>query len=189
MPDAASHVALLYSIVLGPGRRVVMTDLRALATELGLAAPRTLVATGNLVFGAPGLAEDALEVRLERAFAARFGKQVDIIVRSAGRWRQLIAANPFPEAASHSPDRVAVRVMRAPMPEAVFGRLAAYRADDEEIRLVDGDLWLHLPQGFARSRLVAAIKPHRAGGAGTVRNWNTVRGIDALLDGEGQGNG
>lgn len=188
MPEAATaepatHVALLYSIVLGPGRRVVMTELRALAAELGLDAPRTLVATGNLVFGAPDQPVAALEARLEQAFAARFGRHVDIILRTAADWRRLVAGNPFPEAAAREPARVGVRVMRQPMPAEVLARLETYRAPSETIRLVDGDLWLHLPEGFGPSRLVAAIKPHRAGGAGTMRNWNTVRRLGEMLDG------
>ena len=67
-------VALLYSIVLGPGRRVVMADLRALAGELGFERPRTLLATGNLIFEAEAADARAVEARLEPAFAARFGK-------------------------------------------------------------------------------------------------------------------
>ncbi len=47
------HVALLYSVVLGPGRRVRMDDLRAMAEGLGFERVRSLVATGNLVFDAP----------------------------------------------------------------------------------------------------------------------------------------
>lgn len=48
----ALYVALLHSIVLGAGRRVVMSDLKAMAEGLGFRNARTLVATGNLVFEA-----------------------------------------------------------------------------------------------------------------------------------------
>ena len=173
-------VALLYSIVLAPGRRVVMADLRALAGELGLAEPRTLLATGNLVFAGDGEAR-ALEARLERAFAARFGRHVDIIIRDAAAWPRLMAGNPFPEASEREPARVAVRVMRAPAGADVAARLAPYCAVGERIAVVDGDLWVHLPNGIGASRLSGAITPARAGGAGTFRNWNTVRRIGSLL--------
>ena len=36
-----TYVALLHSIVLGPGKRLVMTDLKAMAAEIGFANPRT----------------------------------------------------------------------------------------------------------------------------------------------------
>ncbi|TIO91164.1 MAG: DUF1697 domain-containing protein, partial [Mesorhizobium sp.] len=45
-----TYVALLYSIILGEGRRVVMSELKAMAEAIGLKNVRTLVATGNLVF-------------------------------------------------------------------------------------------------------------------------------------------
>ncbi|WP_292238803.1 DUF1697 domain-containing protein, partial [Mesorhizobium sp.] len=47
-----TYVALLYSIILGEGRRVVMSELKAMAEAIGLKNVRTLVATGNLVFEA-----------------------------------------------------------------------------------------------------------------------------------------
>lgn len=175
-------VALLYSVVLAGGRRLVMADLRDLAAGLGFGAPRTLLATGNLLIEAD--AEDAAEVeaRLEPGFAARFGKPIPIIARDAAAWPRLVAANPFPEAAIHAPARVSVRVMRTPLGPELADRLKAYRAPNERLAIVDGDLWLYLPDGVARSRLAAAVTPERAGGAGTFRNWNTVRRIGAALD-------
>ena len=174
-------VALLYSIVLGPGRRVVMADLRALAAGLGFERPRTLLATGNLVFDAEGGARE-VEARLEPAFAAGFGKAIDIIVREGADWPRLMAGNPFPEAAATEPARVAVRVMRRPADAGAVERLTPYLAPGERVAVVGGDLWVHLPQGFAPSRLPGAITPRRAG-VGTFRNWNTVRRIGAALDG------
>ncbi|TIX49920.1 MAG: DUF1697 domain-containing protein, partial [Mesorhizobium sp.] len=76
-----TYVALLYSIILGEGRRLVMSDLKAMAESLGLKNVRTLVATGNLVFDARAAKIADLEQRLEAAFEKTFGRHVDIIVR------------------------------------------------------------------------------------------------------------
>ena len=43
-------IALLQGINVGGHRKVPMAELRALADEIGLEAPRTYVASGNLVF-------------------------------------------------------------------------------------------------------------------------------------------
>jgi uncharacterized protein (DUF1697 family) len=176
------YVALLYSIVLGQGRRLVMAELRELAAELGLGRPRTLVATGNLVFEAEGTDARALEAKLEPAFAARFGKHVDIVVRDAAAWRRVVAGNPFPDAAAERPQRLTVRVMRAPLDASVVDRLERYRGEGERMALVEGDLWLDLPHGVATSRLFGATTPARIG-IGTFRNWNTVRRLGEMLDG------
>ena len=175
-------VALLYSIVLTEGRRLVMADLRALAEELGYLRPRTLLATGNLIFEAAAEDAAAVEAVLEPAFAARFGKPIPIIVRPASAWPRLIRGNPFPEASAREPARVAVRVMRRPVGRELVGRFEPYRGEAERLEVVDGDIWVYLPDGIAASRLSGVLTPARAGGAGTFRNWNTVQKIGARLD-------
>jgi uncharacterized protein (DUF1697 family) len=173
-------VALLHSVVLGPGRRVGMEPLRAMAAELGLAEPRTLVATGNVVFRGAGPTA-ALEDRLEAAFAARFGRVVDIIVRDAAGWRRLVAANPFAAAAEAAPATVHVRVMRDALGPEAAAALQRFAVAGERAVVAGGDLWLHLPHGAGRSALGAAATPKRLG-VGTVRNWNTARRLGAMLD-------
>src|SRR5262245_10622706 len=137
------HVALLYSIVLGPGRRVVMAELRDAAEALGFRAPRTLAASGNLVFEADEADPRAIEARLEPAFAARFGRRIDIIVRPGADWPRLLAGNPFAEASAREPARVVARVMRAPAGPEIAAALQPYRAEGERVAVVDGDLWVH----------------------------------------------
>ncbi|MBW8882385.1 MAG: DUF1697 domain-containing protein [Asticcacaulis sp.] len=92
MSVMTAYVALLYSVVL-PNGRLVMADLKDMAAGLGLENPRTLVATGNLVFETSGAAVAELETRLESAFEKRFGKHIDFIVRTADDWRKTVAAN------------------------------------------------------------------------------------------------
>jgi uncharacterized protein (DUF1697 family) len=174
-------VALLYSIVIGGGRRVPMADLRALAADLGYDRPRTLLATGNLIFETDAADARAVEARLEPAFARAFGKPVPIIVRDGAAWPALMAGNPFPQASEAQPARVSVRVMRSPVGPEVAERLAPYRTAGEAVAVAGGDLWLHLPHGVADSRLARAATPARTGGAGTFRNWNTIRRIGAAL--------
>lgn len=178
----STHVALLYSIVLTPERRVVMADLRAMAMELGFAAPRTLVASGNLVFGAPRRTSvRAIEKRLETAFAPRFGRHIDIIVTTAAEWRALVAANPFRAEAEAAPTSVHVRVMRDRLPPAAADELAPYLTQGERIAVVDGHLWMHFRGPSHESKLAGQLTPKRLG-IGTARNWNTVRRLGGMLD-------
>lgn len=177
------HVALLYSIVLGPGRRVKMDALRDLANVLGFIEPRTLLSTGNLILDAATDDPRAVEERLEPGFAERFGREIPIIVRPADEWPRLVAGNPFPEASERMPAQVSVRVMRSPLGPGVVTSFDRYRTSGEELRVVGGDLWVLFPNGHGTSKLATALTPARTGGAGTFRNWNTVSKIHALLRG------
>ncbi|WP_104667171.1 DUF1697 domain-containing protein [Ensifer adhaerens] len=175
-----SYVALLYSIVLGPGRRVVMADLKKMAEELGYSAPRTLVATGNLVFATGQTSARDLESPLEEAFSRTFGRHVDIIVRSGAGWQTLEASNPFHDEGEADATQVHVRVMRDPLDETALDGLRRYCTAGERLAIVNGDLWIHFPGKASESKLLGAITTKRLG-VGTFRNWNTVKGLAEML--------
>jgi uncharacterized protein (DUF1697 family) len=176
----SSYVALLYSIVLTPQRRVMMADLRTMALDLGFEAPRTLVSTGNLVFEATETPIAQLESALEATFAQRFGRHVDIIVRDAVNWRRLAVDNPFPVESEIDADRVLVRVMRKPLDNDVVPILRPYLTQGERMAVVNGDLWTYFAGQPNKSRLLPALTPKRLG-IGTSRNWNTIRGLGEML--------
>ncbi len=175
-----TYVALLYSIVPGEGRRVVMADLKAMAADLGLKNPRTLVATGNLVFEIEEMPVTVLEGQLEAAFEKTFGRHVDIVVRDAASWRRLASANPFPDESIATPDQVAVRVMRQPVPDEAASRLGSSVGKDEKMQVVAGDIWIFFSRATPNSRLLAATS-HKRLGIGTSRNWNTVRKLAEMV--------
>ena len=84
-----TYVALLYSIVLGEGRRVVMSDLRAMTEGLGSEQPAHVGGDRQSGFRDEETEIAALERRLETAFQKTFGRHVDIIVRRADDWLKL----------------------------------------------------------------------------------------------------
>jgi uncharacterized protein (DUF1697 family) len=171
-----TYVALLYSIMLGEGRRVVMSDLKAIAAGLGFENPRTLLATGNLIFETENQPVAALESTLEKAFTQAMGKHIDIIIRTAPDWQKMAVANPFPSVAG---DQVCLRVMREPLTDVCW-QLVQEKAGDAEVRRVDGDLWIAFSGKPSDSRLPGHLTAKKLG-AGTVRNWNTVRRISESL--------
>lgn len=175
-----TYVALLHSIILGAGRRVVMSDLRSTAENAGFRSPRTLVATGNLVFEADEASVAEVEAALETAFARDFGKHVDIIARAAEDWIALTAGNPFSDASASDAPSIVVRVMRSPLSKDVLPGLQRHCSDGEKIRVVNGDLWIYFPGKPSTSKLVSALTTKRLG-VGTLRNWNTVRGLRDMV--------
>ncbi|MGG6897059.1 DUF1697 domain-containing protein [Rhizobium sp. BR 315] len=171
------YVALLYSIVLGAGRRVVMADLKAMAESLGFRNVRTLVATGNLVFEADAQPIALIEAQLEAGFATVFGRHVDIIARDAETWLRLADGNPFLDGIG---SEVIIRVMRQPLEPEVLDTLAKYRQNGERMAVVDGDLWVDFGLKASETKLLPALTTKRLG-IGTMRNWNTVRSLAEMI--------
>lgn len=172
-----TYVALLYSIILGPKKRLVMTDLRAMAEELGFRQPRTLVATGNLIFEAEEAPLSEIEERLETAFRDRFGKHVDILLRTAQAWKHVAAQNPFPNGDGQN---VGIRVMRKPLAREVLLRLEALTTPDIRLDIVDGDLWIDFSRKPSETKLLSHLTTKKLG-IGTLRNANTVNGLARML--------
>ena len=177
-----TYVILLYSVTLGPGRRLIMSDLRKLARELGYSNPRTVLATGNLIVEHPRQSLSSLTQQFEDAFAVRFGRRIDAIFCTAANWRQLLEDNPFAAQSESDPSHVTVRVMRDACTENIEQRLAPLREKGEILCPVNRHVWAYFANGIGNSKLAAAMTPKRMGGIGTTRNWNTVRKIAAALD-------
>ncbi|MQB42992.1 DUF1697 domain-containing protein [Rhizobium sp. ICMP 5592] len=172
-----TYVALLHSIVLTAGRRVIMSDLRAMAEDVGFTNVKTLVSTGNLVFETGAQPVAVVETQLEAGFTKAFGKHVDIIARDAATWMELVAGNPFADGGG---SEVAVRVMRRPLDPSVIEGLEKRRSDPERLAVVDGDLWIDFGGKASETRLLSSLTTKRLG-VGTLRNWNTVRGVARMI--------
>ncbi|OEC99100.1 hypothetical protein A9Z06_21410 [Rhizobium sp. YK2] len=153
-----------------------MSDLKAMAESLGFRNARTLVATGNLVFEAEPQPIASVETQLEAGFATAFGKHVDIIVRDADTWLRLANGNPFLDGIG---SEVIVRVMRRPLGPEILDVLAKYR-QDERMAVVDGDLWIDFGLKASETKMLPALTTKRLG-IGTMRNWNTVRGLTEMI--------
>jgi len=157
-----------------------MAELRALAAELGLLHPRTLLQSGNLVFGASPAQAGDLAGRLPGAIAARFGVETPVILRRLDELEETIAANPFPGPVREDPGRLLVAFLsKPPEPTAVEG-LRGMALGGERVEARGRELFIHYPSGAGASRLTQAVIDRRLEVAGTARNWNTVLALAAL---------
>lgn len=174
-------VALLRAVNVGGRGAVAMADLRALFAALGLEDPRSLLNSGNLVFGAAGQPPARLEQRLEKEAAARLGVATDFFVRTAAEWDELVAANPFTAEARSDPGHLLVMALKDAPSAAALAALRDASVGRERVQLAGRTAYLVYPDGVGRSRLTAALVERKLGTRGTARNWNTVLKLQAAL--------
>ncbi|HYE42332.1 MAG TPA: DUF1697 domain-containing protein [Caulobacteraceae bacterium] len=174
-------VCLLRAVNVG-GRKVVMSELRALAEAEGFAGAKTLLASGNLVVDAGGLSSAVLSERLEAAFQKRFGFHSEFICRTAAEWRTLMDGCPFPEDAASRGNRLLVLVSQGEPAADVVEKLQALAQDGERVARHGGDVWIAFTDGMADSRLMNAKAMKAFGTPTTGRNWNTVAKLAALAE-------
>jgi uncharacterized protein (DUF1697 family) len=173
-------VALLRAVNLPGHNKVAMADLRAFLAALGFADPRTLLQSGNLVFGSTRRTAAELERLLEAEAAKRLGLRTDFVVRTAREWQEVVARNPFREAAERDPGHLVVMFLKAaPEPSAVKALQTAITGP-EQVRAHGRQAYITYPDGIGRSRLTNAVIETKLGTRGTGRNWNTVLKLGAL---------
>jgi uncharacterized protein (DUF1697 family) len=154
-----------------------MAQLREIAADAGFTEARTYIQSGNLVASTQLDAKAARELLAEAILTAT-GLAVPVIVRTARQWSDVIAANPFADAAD--PGRhVHVVFLPAPATDSVLAFDATAFAP-EELVVVGGEVYLHLPDGMGRSKLAVAVNRIPEIAAGTARNWNTVLRLASL---------
>ena len=172
-------VALLRAVNVGGTGMLPMKDLAALCTKLGLENVRTYIQSGNVVF-ASRLSRTRVRESLEKALAVRMGKKVDVILRDAAELRQVLKANPFPDA---HPSRVAVAFCSVPVQKELFD--AVVIPGNEQIVVGRQEVYIHYPDGMGRSKL----KFPKIDGVATVRNINTVTKLVAMTEALAPGRG
>ena len=173
------HIALLRGVNVGGRKAVSMADLRSLAAGLGLTEPRTLLQSGNLVFGADGQAGEALERLLETELHARLGLESSVMVRTAAEWSAAIAANPFAAEAAADPGHLLLMALKTPPAPGALSALRAAIKGPERSELDGRHAWLVYPDGIGDSRLTNVVIERCLGVRGTARNWNTVLKLQA----------
>ena len=162
-------VALLRAVNVG-GRKLLMSDLQAIAAELGFERARTYIASGNLLLST-GLEESQVKAMLEARLAEHMRAAVPVIVRMGAELERVVADNPF---TSDPGNRVVAIFLDSPPPTDAVER--ARNIADERIALGNREVYVAYSQnGMASSRL-------RIPGAeaGTARNMNTVARLAGL---------
>ena len=167
--------ALLRGINIGPNKRISMSDLRSIVEGLGYTDVETYLQSGNVVF-TPGKKGDHAE-RLSEAIAKETGHEVAVVVRTAKELAGVVAANPYP---ATDPTKVVVAFLgeQVELGQLGLGDLGPYLPD--ELTLHGRQIYVSLPNGQGRSKLMEALVRRRMPTTITVRNWRTVEALATL---------
>jgi len=169
-----NHIALLRGINVGGNKLIAMSELRARLEQLGFSNPRTLLQSGNVVFGSSRRTPPQLERLLETDIQRHFEMSVDVFVRTAEEWNEVIARNPFRAEAKRDPARLVVMFLRDTPAAKHLAALQAAVVGAETARAAGRHLYVFYPDGMGRSRLTNVALEKILMTRGSARNWNTV---------------
>lgn len=166
-------VAFLRGINLGK-RQMKMAELRACCEALGFGAVKTILASGNVRFGAAD--EVGLKARLEQGLEATFGYPVGVVLRTAAEIEKMIARAPFADVDAAAD--VALHVLLADKPFEPKPDLSGLPAHIEVPRVDPREIYFvahRLPSGRYTEGLDQLGRMLPKGALVTMRNWNTIQ--------------
>lgn len=166
----STTVALLRGVNVGGRNKVPMKALRTAMAAAGFRAVDTLLASGNLLFGPHP--EDPATV-LSRLIEAHFGCTIDVVLRTGPELRAVAAEVPFPVDAI-DPKWIHVGFCAPVPPAEVAAALDPHRSPPDRFVVRGGTIYVHYPEGSARSKLTAPWFDRQLGCTTTFRNWRTL---------------
>lgn len=167
------HVALLRGINVGGKNKLPMKDLARMFVEAGCGDVQTFIQSGNVVFtAAPGLLKNLPEA-IQSTIAERFGYRVPVILRSSQQLGRAIEDNPFLKAGKHEKTLHLCFLADSPGAQAVKV-LDPNRSPGDAFHVSGQEIYLHLPNGAAKTKLTNAWLDSKLSTISTVRNWATV---------------
>jgi uncharacterized protein (DUF1697 family) len=160
-------IALLRAVNLGARNKVPMAALRSLLADAGLPGARTHLQSGNVIVNTD-ISDPAAIIR--EVVRAHFAVDEPVMIRSLTRLTEIVAANPFPEAAETRPTLLRVIFLdEHPAPERV-----RHLEERDDARVLDREVYLDYRTHVHGNPLNSAMVARRLGLRGTERNWTTI---------------
>jgi len=173
-PKAADrYVALLRGVNVGGKNKLPMAELRAIYADVGCTDARTYIQSGNVVFTAAPGAEEKIRNAVARRITEQFGFKVPVVIRTGRELRKVAATNPFLNSGADAASLHVAFLADAPAKAAVKS-LDPDRSPGDAFTLLGREIYLHTPNGVARTRLTNDYFDAKLGTISTVRNWRTV---------------
>lgn len=174
-------VGLLRGINVGGHKRLKMTRLIELFSLAGAAEISTYIQSGNVLFssGSVGEARTVLS-RVERRLEDEDGIVSPIVLRTEGALREALEGHPF--IGEEADERMlSVGFLSDKPKKELVKLLQPHRSPGDRFVVSGSDIYLHTPNGIAKSKLSVSYFDSTLGVVTTVRNLKTLRAIVALL--------
>jgi uncharacterized protein (DUF1697 family) len=167
-------VAFLRGVNVG-GRLAPMEKVRAAFSEVGCEDVRTYIQSGNLLFRLKGKLDTSFVSRLEERLEGALGFHVPVVLRTESEVVDSLRRNPF---AGSDEKHIHLVFLKKPLTKEALELLKSAKSGTERAIVSGPDIYLHLPDGFARAKLPPLIL--RISPDATIRNLRTTKKLTEL---------
>ncbi len=168
------YISLLRGVNVSGQKKIRMEDLRSLYSSLELANVESYIQSGNIVFESANADRDGLRASIESAIQKKYGFTVHVSLRTGEELVRIVRDNPYIQNRSAPPVGLYVTFLADVLPADALDQLSGISSGDDSFKLSGGEVYLHCPGGYGKTKFTNNAIEKAAGVPATTRNWKTV---------------
>lgn len=167
------YISLLRGINVGGHKKIKMVELKAAYEELGLEAVKTYIQSGNVLFDSEELDTNKLCQTIQKGIADKWGFEVTVWVISPTDWATYLKNNPFLAQKDIDTSKLHLTVLKASPDLELLTAIKGFESGADEFKCVENIIYLHCPNGQAKTKLTNNFFERKLKLNATTRNWRS----------------
>ncbi len=169
-----TYIAILRGINVSGQKIIKMAELREHLSSLNFTNLATYIQSGNIVFQSKTADNNAIEDKIQKNIKDNYGFDVPVIVRSLKEWQMIV--DRFPFNIEHCDiNRLGFTFLKDKPTHIPVEEINKYKAVNDEVVYTEKEIYLHIPDGFGKSKLTNNVFERKLKAAATTRNWKTTQ--------------
>jgi len=170
-------IAFIRGINVGRKNRIKMADLVKALDLLGLKNIRTYLQSGNVTFEHDNFDNTNISRDIKRKISQVFGISVNVIIRREDELETIIELNPFIKDHDIEPSKLHVTYLKEIPDKDLILNLGQFKGKNEDLKVNNKEIYLYLPNGYAKTKLTNEFFEKKLKTIATTRNWKTTTKI------------
>lgn len=176
------YIALLRGINIGRKNRIKMADLKEFFKLMDFNNIKTYLQSGNVIFEHNLDNTEKIASEIEKELIKTYEFPVNVIIRTKNGLEDVINNNPFINEDNVDIDKLHVTFLQKIPDKEIVLDLDLKKSENEKFKIIDKEIYLYLPDGYARTKLNNNIFEKKLNTIATTRNWKTVNKLLELAN-------
>lgn len=169
-----TYIAILRGINVSGKNKIVMKELKAAFEAADFHNVATYIQSGNVVFTHASNDEKTIAKQITQLIKTSFGLDVPVLVRTLNYIVQANANNPFLKREGIEVDKLHITFLADVPNQENIEKLNSYNYPPDEVIVIGTAVYLHCPNGQARTKFHNSFIENKLKVTATGRNLKTV---------------
>lgn len=166
-----TYIALLRGINVGGHKKVPMSELRQLLSEVGFKDVQTYIQSGNVVFKNKKTNPLELESRIQNAIQNHFGFEVFVLVKTRVQLQHIFNDCPFIE---EKKKKSYFMLLHDTPNQDLVAEATAKTYEGEEYQIIKDCIYYYCEKGYSQAKFNMNFFEKNLNTFATSRNYNTM---------------